>query len=210
MSYRAARNITPKHWGYRGKEPFFTTNTMVHWDSFLERNFIRLVDFQLEVEELYHQPVCIHYNLDGKPRRYFPDFKMVLSNHQTVLVEVKSKAFFNEYNNIIKYKVGQQYCADKGWLYQVYTEEQIDPGYLQWNLALLRHLGRNGDSNECDRILEVIARQTQITFGDLYKECYFFDESVFYANTYYLIYTRDIVTDLLTKKLSIDSILFLA
>ncbi|WP_225999813.1 TnsA endonuclease N-terminal domain-containing protein [Paenibacillus sp. BJ-4] len=208
MTYKPAREIKPKHYGYRGKEPFFKNGSMVHWDSFLERNFIRLADFDPNVEELYHQPVCIHYMTGGKQLRYYPDFKMILNNNQTVIVEVKPEAFLNHPKNLIKYEVGKKYCEERGWLYQVYTEIEINPSYLQWNLSLLRHLGTQDFNDKySDYILEQLQKKTESAMIHLRKDCHLIDEQVFYSNLYNLIYLQEIKVDLVKEKLNDYSIL---
>lgn len=208
MPYKPARAIKPKRKGYRGKEPFLKTGEMIHWDSFLERNYIRLADFDQQIDEIIYQPVCIHYTLNGKKRRYFPDFKLILKDGRVFIIEVKTLRFMNSPSNVIKYEVGRKFCEDKRWHYEVFTEEEINPGYLQTNLSLLRHLGTQEVSDKImDHVLEKLKLKTEMYLFELREVCEEIDEESFYKAVYQLIYLQEISTDLVNVKLTDDSIL---
>ncbi|MGC6587615.1 TnsA endonuclease N-terminal domain-containing protein [Paenibacillus sp. Dod16] len=206
---KPARQIRPKVKGFRGKEPFLKTGDMIHWDSFLERNFIRLADFDLSVDELYYQPLEINYQINGKKFRYYPDFKMILESNKVCIVEVKTERFFNTEKNAIKYEVGRRYCEERGWQYEVFTERQINPGFLQSNLSLLRHLGTQ---DVPERVEEFILNQLKkvndnIPFFELRESCEELEDETFYAAAYRLIYLQEIQTDLINKKVTDESLL---
>jgi len=91
--------------------------------------------------------------IDGKIHRYFPDFYVEQVNadgvFEKILIEVKpkyqtlppdtkkkmtpkgkiSKTFLNEVKNYgvnqAKWKAAKQYCADRGWRFQIMTEEHL-------------------------------------------------------------------------------------
>ncbi|WP_317957316.1 TnsA endonuclease N-terminal domain-containing protein [Paenibacillus chitinolyticus] len=208
MPYKPARKIMPKRKGFRGKEPFLKTGDMIHWESFLERNFIRLADFDVQVEEIFYQPVCIHYLLNGKKHKYFPDFKLILKDGRVFIIEVKSLRFKNYPSNVIKYEVGRKFCETQRWHYEVFTEEEINPGYLQTNLSLLRHLGTQDVSDKImDHVLEQLKQKTEIYLFKLRESCEEINEENFYKAVYQLIYLQEISTDLVNVKLSDDSVL---
>ncbi|WNQ09683.1 TnsA endonuclease N-terminal domain-containing protein [Paenibacillus aurantius] len=208
MPYKPARVIKPKRKGFRGKEPFLKTGDMIHWESFLERNFIRLADFDLQVDEIFYQPVCIHYSLNGKKHKYFPDFKLILKDGRVFIIEVKALRFKNSSKNVIKYEVGRKFCEAQGWHYEVFTEVEINPGHLQTNLSLLRHLGTQEVTDKImDDILDQLKLKTAMYLFDLRESCAEIDEESFYKAVYQLIYLQEISTDLINVKLSDDSIL---
>ncbi|WP_052339691.1 TnsA endonuclease N-terminal domain-containing protein [Gorillibacterium massiliense] len=208
MPYKPARKIMPKRKGFRGKEPFLKTGDMIHWESFLERNYIRLADFDLQVDEIFYQPVCIHYTLNGKKHRYFPDFKIILKDGRVFIIEVKALRFKNNPSNIIKYEVGRKYCEAHRWYYEVFTEEEINPRYLQTNLSLLRHLGsQEVTDNIMDHVLKQLQSKTEMYLFELRESCAEIDEESFYKAVYQLIYLQEISTDLVNVKLSDESIL---
>lgn len=88
----------------------------------------------------YRSPV------DNRVHRYFPDFlihvKTMEGKYETVLIEVKPKAqtqppkrtekskrYLNEVMtwgvNEAKWKAAEEYCKDRGWKFQVFTEDHI-------------------------------------------------------------------------------------
>lgn len=208
MPYKPAREIKPKAKGYRGKEPFLKTGEYIHWDSYLERNFIRLADFDPEVKEIYHQPVCIYYWLNGRKYKYYPDFKVVFEDNRVCLVEVKPQRFFNLEKNAIKYAAGQEFCKVKGWSYEVFTERQINPNFLQWNLSLLRHLGNQEVSEKEEGcIFNVMEKEQELHLFELREHCESMSEEAFYSTVYRLIYLQVIQADLVHIKLSDDALL---
>lgn len=208
MPYKPARKIKPKRKGFRGKEPFLKTGDMIHWESFLERNFIRLADFDQQVDEIFYQPVCIYYSLNGKKHRYFPDFKLILQDGRIFIIEVKALRFKNSPSNVIKYEVGRKFCEARGWHYEVFTEEEINPRHLQTNLSLLRHLGTQEVTDKImDYILDRLNIKTEMYLFELRESCAEIDEESFYKAVYQLIYLQEISTDLVNVKLSDDSIL---
>lgn len=208
MPYKPARKIKPKRKGFRGKEPFLKTGDMIHWESFLERNFIRLADYDFQVEEIYYQPVCIRYLLNGKKHKYYPDFKLILKDGRVIIIEVKALRFKNSPSNVIEYEVGRKFCEAQGWHYEVFTEEEINPSHLQTNLSLLRHLGTQEVTDKImDYVLEKLQLKTEMYLFELRESCAEIDEESFYKAVYQLIYLQEISTDLVNVKLSDDSIL---
>jgi hypothetical protein len=211
MPYKPARVIKPKRKGFRGKEPFLKTGDMIHWESFLERNYIRLADFDQQVEDIFYQPECIRYLLNGKKHKYFPDFKIILKDGRVFIIEVKALRFKNSPSNVIKYEVGRKFCEAQGWHYVVFTEEEINPNYLQSNLSLLRHLGTQEVTDKImDDILDQLELKTEMYLFELRESCAEIDEESFYKAVYQLIYLQEITTDLVNVKLSEDSILRVA
>ncbi|NOU75314.1 hypothetical protein GC098_28680 [Paenibacillus sp. LMG 31458] len=209
MQEVVARKIKPKRKGFRGKEPFITTGGMIHWDSFNERNYIRLADFDLSVSAIFYQPICIRYTHIGKKYRYFPDFKVITFNGKTYIVEVKHSKYFDTPKNRIKYEVGRKFCEENGWIYIVVTEKQIDQGYLQYNLALLRAHG-----------LEFYDQKYETEMLDklqALKSCYIFElreyfeelsNEQFFSLLYHLIYLQDIRIDLIGSKITDESVIY--
>lgn len=85
--------------------------------------------------------------IDGRIHRYFPDFLVHLINKEgkseTVMIEVKpfnqvkepivqkkaSKKYIREvftYGvNQAKWKAAEEYCKDKGWKFEIMTEQEI-------------------------------------------------------------------------------------
>lgn len=208
MFFQPARKIKPKTKGYRGKEPFLTTGKMVPWESFLERDYIRLADFDFSIEEIYAQPVRITYLYNGKIREHFPDFKVINNEHQVVIVEVKPMKFVDREDNQIKFLAGRAYCEERGWKYIQMTEDDIRPGFLQQNLALLRSIGTQDIPDSIlDTVLSRLEKVNHSTISELRTHCSDLTEEEYYGSIYQLIYFQEIDCELILQPVSQDSII---
>ncbi|PAD28716.1 TnsA endonuclease N-terminal domain-containing protein [Paenibacillus sp. 7523-1] len=206
MFDQPVRKIKPKTKGFRGKEPFLTTGVMIPWDSFLERDFIRLADFDLCVEDIYAQNVKITYLYNGKLHEHYPDFKVVTDDNLVWIVEVKPTAFVHKEENQIKFLAGRAYCEERGWTYLVMTEEDIRPGYLQDNLDLLRGLGiEEVETSILDIVLTHLAKIEECSIKELQKMCSELSEEEYYRSIYQLIYFQEVHCDMILYSITGNS-----
>jgi len=82
-----------------------------------------------------------YYDVDKKYHRYFPDLKVVL-DEKTLLIEIKpaketepptgerrTKRYINEgltyIKNMNKWEAANSFCKDRGWEFQVWTEDTL-------------------------------------------------------------------------------------
>ncbi|PQP83582.1 hypothetical protein C0Q44_02500 [Paenibacillus sp. PCH8] len=181
---------------------------MIPWDSFLERDYIRLADFDLEVNMIYAQDEQITYLYNGKVRNHFPDFKVITNDNQVWIVEVKPNAFVNDEENQKKYLAGRAFCEERGWTYIVVTEDDIRPGFLQQNLSLLRGLGAEDVSDETlDFVKMQLEKSNECTIGHLRMFCMNLSEEDYYASVYQLIYFQELYCDLILQPITNDSVI---
>ncbi|GMX66746.1 hypothetical protein Elgi_60180 [Paenibacillus elgii] len=209
MNYKPARKIKARRGRvYRGKEPFLKTKQMVHWEGLLELHYIRLADYDLQIDEIYYQPKCIRYFYKGKVRKYYPDFKLITKNKQIFLVEVKPKSKIHKEENQVKFQVGREYCVQMGWTYIVVTEDEIRPGYFQRNLMNLRRYATYSyDEKTASYILKKIQEVGPVRIIDFINHCPDIEESDYYTTIYQLIYKQKVEADLITDKLTDESVI---
>lgn len=86
---RARSVITPSGSIVRGKFPSRKNGRMVHHEGLLELDAIYLFETSPNIARYREQPVTIHYPDGNRLRRYTPDFELVLSTGEIVLIEVK-------------------------------------------------------------------------------------------------------------------------
>jgi len=118
--------------------------TKVVYRSLWERDVFKWLDRNPKVKKWSSEEVVIpyYYDIDKKYHRYFPDIKIVFEN-ETILVEIKpnketsppSKAgkskrqYINEattyVKNMNKWEAANDYCKDRGWRFQIWTEETL-------------------------------------------------------------------------------------
>lgn len=123
--------------------------------SMWEFKFFRHIDIHPDVIWWQSEEVIVPYYspIDGKRHRYYPDVvihtKTPNGGTKTLMIEIKPKAqtrppdiknkktvkgrvsrrYLNEVKtwgtNEAKWKAARAYCAQKGWEFQIYTEDQL-------------------------------------------------------------------------------------
>lgn len=89
-THRRARNVISSSGGIvRGKFPSRKNGRMVHHEGLLELEAIYLFETSPRIVRYREQPITINYPDGAKLRRYTPDFELVLSTGEIILIEVK-------------------------------------------------------------------------------------------------------------------------
>lgn len=116
----------------------------VVYRSSWEKAVFKWVDMNSQILKWSSESVIIpYYNpIDKKVHRYFVDLKLVLEK-QTFLVEIKPKSqtlppvkpkrqtrrYISEsmtyVQNQSKWQYANEYCEQRGWLFEVWTEDKI-------------------------------------------------------------------------------------
>ena len=136
---------------YRPKNPkkYKGDASNIIYRSSWERRCMIYFDQNPNILEWQSEEFAIPYRspIDGKVHRYFPDFLIKVKNTkglvETHLIEVKpfyqtqppkqpsrkSKKFITEVKtygiNTAKWKYAQEYCKDRGWKFQIITENEL-------------------------------------------------------------------------------------
>lgn len=201
---RHARKIKPskgKH--YRWKVPFFKKCKMVHCESSLERDYVRLADFDPKVVDIIYQPLVINYLYKNRKRKYYPDFKVIKKDGTVLIIEVKPFSKINKPENVVKFLVGKLYCEKFGWDFHVVTENEIRRGALQNNLSLLRSLGNQPvEIQNLKLILNTLQSTGKCSIEMLRSNSSEVDEVEFYKNLYALIYHKKAYVDLINEEIN--------
>jgi hypothetical protein len=112
--------------------------------SLWERNVFRWCDENPQVSKWSSEEVVVQYYfpLDKKYHRYFVDLKIVMPNG-TYLIEIKPKSqtqppkkpsrqtkrYLTEASTYVKnqckWKAAENYAADRGWEFKIWTEDTI-------------------------------------------------------------------------------------
>ncbi|MFC3845098.1 Tn7 transposase TnsA N-terminal domain-containing protein [Paenibacillus sp. MAH-36] len=134
-----ARKIGPKKGVNRRCLVSRTTEDekMVFSESLLERDFIKLCNCLPTISRIEYQPLCIAFNYRGERRKYYPDFLLTEVDGKKILVEIKPLSRTKDQENLIKFKVGELFCEEKGWSFKVITDRDLYEGQLKYNVSLL-------------------------------------------------------------------------
>lgn len=117
----------------------------IYYRSLWERQVFKFLDENSDILAWNSEEVVIPYRCktDNKVHRYFVDLKIQFKNGQTYLIEIKpkkqtiepkvrtkkTKAYITEVltyvKNQSKWEAASEYCADRGWIFEVWTEDVI-------------------------------------------------------------------------------------
>lgn len=119
-------------------------HTNVTYRSMWEKHCFEWCDKNTDILKWSSEEVVIpyFYDVDQKFHRYFIDLKIVFKDKRTLLVEVKpkrqtnppkgdkrTKKYLNEaytyIKNMKKWEAANQYAADRGWFFQIWTENEL-------------------------------------------------------------------------------------
>lgn len=141
--------VTRSGRGFRGYFPSKKLNRLVEFESILERDAIKLFENSNEVIEYREQPTIVYYYLDDIPKRYHPDFELVLVDGYVVHVEVKPSIHLTTISLSAKYQaIAQSYISRTESFVvltekELRTEKRIDFYQLLNNSNLIQKLGVN-------------------------------------------------------------------
>ena len=119
--------------------------TKIVYRSLWERQTFRWCDQNPKVKSWSSEEVVVPYRskVDGKLHRYFVDLKIVFESGQTLLVEIKpknqvkapkkqnrqTKRYITEVmrygTNISKWEYAEEYAKDRGWKFEIWTEDTL-------------------------------------------------------------------------------------
>lgn len=163
---RARRIITRSPTRTVGRFPSLKAGRSIHWESQLERDFVYLLEFDPAVLDYREQPETIRLTIDGKPRRYTPDF-LVRTASLMVVYEVKPTDKAAHPDMVALFAAAADHYAGRGMRHQVVTEADIRiRPYLDNVALLLRYRSHPVDVDIEARIVDRLAFEPT-TLGEL-------------------------------------------
>lgn len=148
-----------------GLVPSEKTNRLHQFESSLERDFIRITEFNSNVSEFVEQPVTISYQFDGKIKSYTPDFLITYKHTTTpgkwlkpLLVEIKYREDLWKNWSVLKpkYQAALKFCDLKGWKFKILTEVEIRTEFLHNAKFLQRYKNSSVDDDDFTFLLKKI------------------------------------------------------
>lgn len=125
------------------------SETMTAYEGDLERDFMKLLTFDVNVLRYEEQPVKIYFvDADGKERSYTPDILIFYHDGSTpLLVEIKPRRFIKKNWKQLKpkFRAAIRYAKERGWRFKIISEVEIRTPYLKNVVFLLgfRNLALN-------------------------------------------------------------------
>jgi hypothetical protein len=165
------RRLSRRTHGLNGLFPSLKTGRMVWFESFLERDFIHLLEFEPGVVSFTEQPLTLAYLHQGKARHYTPDFHVQLESQCQFLVECKPAAFLDHQDNPLKFAAARAWCAERGWTFRVVTEAEARPQPRLANVKLLARYARLSVAPQLQsRAFAVLLAAPALSLGQLARQ----------------------------------------
>lgn len=126
LPFHGTRNpVTHSGQGIRAKFASRKNRRMVRCESLLEMHFLYLAEFARNVVSFDEQPVTISYRLNGRMRRYTPDFLLRWRDGSQWFVEVKPYELLALEKNREKFDAVGEYFRRRGDTFITMSERGI-------------------------------------------------------------------------------------
>jgi len=145
----------------------------INFESKLEKDFLTMISFNNQVEDIIEQPFTIEYEYDGKLRRYTPDFLVFFKNNgvytKPLLVEVKRREEliekFAEFKP--KFKAAITYSNQEDYFFKIYDQKRIYGTYFE-NIELVKRYRRNEyPVLEREKIIDYLSSSIKSTIDNI-------------------------------------------
>jgi hypothetical protein len=209
---KPARSIRPtKGRNYRSKITRSKNIDVVHSESILERDFVKMCNFDPNIKHIMYQSTAIDYHYKGRKRTYYTDYKLTTIDDKIHIIEVKPECKMDSDINKVKFLAGMAHCKENGWVFQVVTEKQIRLGFFQWNLDLLLEVKHHN----LPIVVAALIKKALFAVGPcsiktLFETCAVIDPPIFRVALYKLLYMSEIKMNLISQQLSDDSKVWMA
>jgi len=84
------RKVSNRGGNVIGHFPSLKMQRMIAFESLIERDYLYLLDYELDIEWFAEQPLTIEYRHNGKTLHYTPDFHIVAAGMWSLPHEVES------------------------------------------------------------------------------------------------------------------------
>ena len=133
-------------WRPKNRDKYEGDPTKIIYRSLWERQTFKWCDNNPNIKAWSSESVVVPYKSasDGKHHRYFVDLKITFNDERTILVEIKPKRqtkppkkksnrrtrrYITEVmtysTNISKWEYAENYAKDRGWEFQIWTEDTL-------------------------------------------------------------------------------------
>lgn len=176
-----------------GRSPSLKSNRVVHWESQLERDMIRLLEFDPAVLSYREQPEPLMYYEGGRKRKYTPDFIAEMISGVTMF-EVKPSDQANTSPLRERLLAFKKKYAEQGISYLVMTDREIRKEPRLSNVIKLLRYQREVVSAENRAIIFDAVSSGAQTLGGL--QLYVHKQGVHISQIYALISQGNLAIDL--------------
>lgn len=155
-SYRGQRNFPGLWWWSK-------LDRHIGYESWLERDWLMLLDFDPEVVAVASQPFFLRWSTSDGPRSHAPDYFARTTAGTGVVIDCRPRERIRE-RDAAAFEMTARACKSVGWQFQLLdTPERIHVANIHW-LAGYRH-PRHYDSPIAHALIERFAHPDEIVAG---------------------------------------------
>lgn len=159
VGFKGQRNYTGLWW-------FATTRTHVPYESWVERDYVMVLDRSPNVVAVRSQPFGLAVTLGASPKWHVPDYFVRLRDGGCRVVDVRPESLITSEDQLTFDATGHA-CKMVGWDYEVVGDlSPVLRSNLRW-IAAYRH-PRNADLGApWDALLSVVAERGRVRLSNL-------------------------------------------
>lgn len=145
------------------------------FESALERDLLMQLAWDNEVASRLTQPVKIKYWHEGSLRTYTPDvlvtFEVGVVSGSPLLCEVKYRRELSSNWKELrrKFRAARRYCAECGWRFDVFTEEDIRVVRLENIKFLWRYIHSDINAEHAHHLLECLRHSKPLALAEIVR-----------------------------------------
>ncbi len=174
----------------------------VAFESSLERDFLRRMDFRTDVLDVISQPLSLDFTArNGRLYTYTPDYLVTFHSHverRPMLVEVKPEDTWRERwrDFLPKWKAAWRYAQQREWDFHIYDESRIRGQSLKNIQTLERYRHADYDAVDLNAIIETVALKGIATIQYLVALHFQGQEALGQSHVLHLIAIRQLDCDI--------------
>ncbi|MDO6514043.1 MULTISPECIES: TnsA endonuclease N-terminal domain-containing protein [Neptuniibacter] len=135
---RSREPVTRSRRTIRGHFPSVKMERMIDWESQLERRACHRFEFSPSIKQYYEQPESIWLFIEGKYRRYTPDFKLHFTDGSVLIIEIKPFDHLQKRDIRDKLILASLEFEKVGRKFGVITDQELPNKELDRNIHFLR------------------------------------------------------------------------
>ncbi|MFJ9364434.1 TnsA-like heteromeric transposase endonuclease subunit [Nocardia sp. NPDC101769] len=178
-----------------------TTGLHVGYESWLERDHLRALDFDREVVGVASQPFWLRWEGSrGRQRRHAPDYFARLADGTGVVIDVRADDRIED-TDLEAFAVTAEACALLGWEFRRVGEiDAVWNANVRW-LARYRHPRCTGRAEVAARLREVFAEPAPLLAGAEAVG----DRIMVLPALFHLMWHQELVADLARQRLELTT-----
>ncbi|WP_460771525.1 TnsA-like heteromeric transposase endonuclease subunit [Mariniluteicoccus flavus] len=187
VGFKGQRNYTGLWW-------FATSRTHVPYESWVERDYVMVLDRSPDVVAVRSQPFGLAVTLAASPKWHVPDYFVRLSDGGCRVVDVRPKSLITSEDQRTFDATGQLYKM-VGWDYEVVGDlSPVLRSNLRW-IAAYRH-PRNANSGvSWDALRSAVAERGRVRLSTL-PQLLDVSPMALLPHVYYRLWTGDLSVDI--------------